>query len=216
MQAFFTTTKEGNMGLHVGDDPLVVLENRKYLGEKLGVSNVVFMNQVHGDRVCYVDENTTQTPTCDAMISNSRHIALAVMVADCIPLVFYDAKTCSMGVAHAGREGTRLKIASKTLQAMHAHFGAKVEDIQVFMGPSIQDCCYEVGQEATKDLEHVMEQRGEKFFLNLSLANQKELLNAGIQKAHLHCEKSCTCCDKTYFSYRRERQTGRFVGVIRL
>ena len=202
------------MGLHVGDDPAHVLENRDRLRCSLGVSQIVFMSQVHGNEVVYVDETTTQTPNCDALITNQKGIALAVMVADCIPLLFYDKKTQSMGVAHAGREGTRLKIASKTVQSMQAHFGAKIEDIHVYMGPSIQVCCYEVNQEVIKGLEHSMLQKEGKYFLDLPLSNKEELLSIGIKKEHLHTQKTCTCCDENYFSYRREKQTGRFVGVI--
>ena len=214
MRYFFTTRHEGNMGLHVGDDPCHVLENRDRLRRSLGVSQVVFMNQVHGDEVFYVDKKMTRAPNCDALITNQKEMALAVTVADCIPLLLYDQKTQSIGVAHAGREGTRLRIASKTVYAMQKHFDAKIEDIQVYMGASIQACCYEVSQEVTKGLEHSMLQKEGKYFLDLPLSNQEELLSIGIKKEHLHTQKTCTCCDKKYFSYRREKQTGRFVGVI--
>ncbi len=105
------------MGLHVGDNPINVQKNREALRDSLGISKLIFMNQVHGDEVVCVDEDTL-TPTCDAMISQSKNVALAVMVADCIPLLFYDALTQSIGVAHAGRAGSALSHSVKTLHAM--------------------------------------------------------------------------------------------------
>ena len=215
MRYLFTTKREGNMGLHVGDDPRIVLRNREQLAQLIGSQKVIFMNQVHGDDIIFVDEST-QNPTCDAMISNTKGLALAVMVADCIPILFYDKVTQSVGVAHAGREGTRLKIASKTLQMMQMSFGAKAKDMEVYIGASIKVCCYEVGKEAIQGLEEVALFKEGKYYLDLLCANQEELLKAGIQREHLHIDECCTCCHEGYFSYRRERQTGRFVGVISL
>ncbi len=203
------------MGLHVGDDPANVRANREAVRKTLGVSEMIFMNQVHGDDVVYVDK-TTQTPNCDAIISNQKGLALAVMVADCIPILMYDERTQSIAAVHAGRKGTQLNIVSKTLNAMQEHFGVKPEEVNVYMGASIGACCYEVGIEVTKGLEKVLHVKNNRFFLDLPLANHSALLDAGIKAKHIHKEAICTCCDIRYFSYRREHQTGRFVGVIHL
>lgn len=203
------------MGLHVGDDPINVHKNREALRDSLGVSKLIFMNQVHGDEVVCVDEHS-MTPTCDAMISQSKEIALAVMVADCIPLLLYDAPTQSIGVVHAGRVGSALSISVKTLQAMQKHFGVKPQSVEVFIGPSIGQCCYEVGKEVCQGLEHVLHVKQESLFLDLPKANIQALCEAGVLENNIHHEALCTCCLPQYFSYRREKITGRFVGVIRL
>ena len=203
------------MGLHVGDNPINVQKNREALRDSLGISKLIFMNQVHGDEVVCVDEDTL-TPTCDAMISQSKNVALAVMVADCIPLLFYDALTQSIGVAHAGRAGSVLSLSVKTLHAMQKNFGVMPQSVEVFIGPCIGKCCYEVGEEVCAGLEHVLHVKQEALFLDLPKANIQALCEAGVLEKNIHDKTLCTCCSSEYFSYRREKITGRFVGVIRL
>lgn len=215
MQYRFTDKYDGNLGLHVGDNPLHVKQNRERLQEALGVSSLVFMDQVHGDEVVVISSaNMAVTPTCDAMITNLSGVGLAVMVADCIPLLFYDAPTQSIGVAHAGRKGSALHVSTKTVRAMGEVFHATPETIEVYMGPSIGVCCYEVGKEAVLGLEQALHVKQGRYFLDLPQANRDELFCAGIQKHNLHMTGVCTCCDERYFSYRKERVTGRFAGVI--
>lgn len=215
MHYFFTTHHDGNMGLHVGDNPLHVNQNRERLLVKTAWHHLVFMEQVHGDDIVVVDA-TTKTPSCDAMVSNTKGIGLCVMVADCIPLLFYDDVTQTIGVAHAGRAGSALHVSSKTVCAMQEHFGASPETIKVYMGPSIKACCYEVGLEVCVGLEHVTQQRDGRFFLDLREANRQELLNIGIPEHNIADTAVCTCCESGYFSYRKQKVTGRFAGVIGL
>ncbi len=203
------------MGLHVGDDPINVHKNRETLRNALGSEKLLFMNQVHGDTVVCVDEDTP-TPTCDAMISQSKNVALAVMVADCIPLLLYDAPTQSVGVVHAGRAGSALSISVKTVQSMQKHFGVDPKTLKIYIGPSIGKCCYEVGKEVCGGLEHVLHVKQNALFLDLPEANIQALCEAGVLVENIEYKAICTCCSSEYFSYRREKITGRFIGVIRL
>lgn len=203
------------MGLHVGDDPQRVLANREALRQSLGVEEIIFMNQVHEDCVVRV-ERMMQTPKCDAIISNQKGLALAVMVADCMPILMHDARTHSIAAIHAGRKGTQLDIVTKTLDALKEAFGTNAEEVSVYMGASIGVCCYEVGSEVTQGFEEVLHVKNNRMFLDLPLANYKALLRAGVKAEHIHRQATCTCCNTRYFSYRREHQTGRFVGVIHL
>lgn len=216
MQYWFTMERDGNMGLHVGDHPLHVMQNRENLRQRTGLNTLHFMEQVHGNRVVCVDNTTKTPPQCDAMISNTKGLGLCVMVADCIPLLFYDALTQSIGVAHAGRAGSALHISTHTVRAMQENFNVNPAHLQVFMGPSIKACCYEVGLDVTQGLEHVMEQRQGRYFLDLRQSNKEELLRLGVLETHIMDEAPCTCCERGYFSYRRNNVTGRFVGVIGL
>jgi polyphenol oxidase len=224
MQHLFTNRFEGvseapfkslNLGLHVNDTALHVNQNRAMLKAKLGVSKLVFMDQVHGDRVVQI-ESGDEMPTCDAMISNQPHIALAVMVADCIPILYYDEVHQAIGVAHAGRVGTLLQVGQKTAQCMAKTFGTRMEELTIWMGPSIRSCCYEVGVEATHGLESALHVKYGKYFLDLQRANLQAFLDIGIQRENIQDSEVCTCCDQAYFSYRRDKITGRFAGVIAL
>jgi len=214
MRYVFTTRHDGNMGLHVGDIPLHVHQNRERLAQKVGLK-LLFMNQVHGDRVEIVDEHTGVL-SCDAMISQAKGVGLCVMGADCIPLLFYDAPTQSIGVAHAGRAGSVAHLSTKTVRAMQESFGVRPETLHVYIGPSIKVCCYEVGIEATVGLQSVVEEKDGRYFLDLQRANYNELLSLGLTSEHIFDAGVCTCCDERYFSYRRETVTGRCVGVIGL
>ena len=202
-----------NLALHVNDDSLHVNANREILRKQMGVRAVVFMEQVHGDRIVRIEEEG-QTPMCDAMITNQKEIALAVMVADCIPILFYDKTHEAIGVAHAGREGSRLGIGVKCLEAMEKAFGTRASEVQIFIGPSIGACCYEIGKEVSEGFEGFLHVKNERLFLDLQAYNYKAFLDQGVLPEHLNVSPLCTCCHESYFSYRREKITGRFAGVI--
>ena len=224
MRYFFTDKTGGvsqppyeslNLGLHVGDDAQRVLRNRMLVQEKIGAKKCVFMNQVHGDEVVII-ETGDETPTCDALITHQKGIALAVMVADCMPILLYDDATQVIGVAHAGREGTKLGVAQTCALKMREYFGASFSSLKVMMGPSIHGCCYEVGEEAIVGLERVVELRDGRYFLDLQRFNYEAFLAMGIREENIERSSTCTCCSNTLFSYRREKVTGRFAGVISL
>ncbi|WP_238585239.1 peptidoglycan editing factor PgeF [Sulfurospirillum halorespirans] len=224
MQHLFTNRFEGvseapfeslNLGLHVNDTALHVTQNREILKAKLGVSQLVFMDQVHGDTITQIHSGD-EMPTCDAMITDVSGIALAVMVADCIPILYYDERHHAIGVAHAGRVGTLLQVGQKCARAMAESFGTRMEELTIWMGPSIRSCCYEVGIEATQGLESFLHVKSGKYFLDLQNANLKAFLDMGIKRKNIMVSEVCTCCDSRYFSYRRDKITGRFAGVIAL
>lgn len=204
-----------NLALHVGDAPLHVKKNREFLREDLGVSKLVFMDQVHGDSVALI-KTGDETPTCDAMITQTPNIALAVLVADCIPILFYDALNQAIGVAHAGREGSRLGIGVKCLRAMQEHFGTHMREVRVFMGPCIKACCYEVGEEVIAGFETVLHVKEKRYFLDLVRYNDEAFLKLGVLPEHIERSSECTYDNDAYFSYRREGVCGRFAGVIAL
>lgn len=214
MRFAFTSQKEGNLGLHVGDNPLHVKHRREQLCVALNVERLFFMNQIHSDSVRVMDALSENEPSCDAMISCTKGIALAVMVADCVPLILYDEPTQSIGVVHAGRAGSALHVSSKTVHAMQKHFGVLPQNVRVWIGPCIQSCCYEVGKEVTQGLESSLHVRKGRYFLDLVSANKKELEEAGVLSEHIVLPTQCTCCGEGYFSYRKQKQTGRFAGVI--
>jgi len=225
MQHLFTTRFHGvsqppydslNLAFHVGDNPEDVKKNRELLKETLGVSKLVFMDQVHGDTIVLIERDTYETLTCDAMITQQPDVALAVMVADCIPILLYDAVHQAIGVAHAGRVGSQLQIGQKCAHAMEKAFGTHMQELKVFMGPSIHACCYEVGEEVTVGFEKFVHLQGKKYFLDLQSYNREAFLEIGVKAEHIEISKECSCSDKNYFSYRRDKITGRFAGVIAL
>ena len=207
------TYESFNLGLHVNDNPLHVKHNRERLREQVDVSKVVFMNQVHGDNVVVISGDEP-TPTCDAMITNQKGIALAVMVADCIPILLYDPVHEAIGVVHAGRSGSALHVGTRCIETMHKNYGSMAKEMKIWMGPCIRECCYEVGKEVTVGLEKCLHVKQNRYFLDLPLFNKEDFLALGVEEKNIMDSKICTCCEKEYFSYRRDTITGRFAGVI--
>ena len=196
-----------NLALHVGDDPQTVAANRSLLGP------AQFMNQVHGDEIVIVQSIEDQTPTCDGLITTKSNLALAVMVADCIPLLLVSKE--AVGAIHVGRAGLVNQIALKAIATMRS-LGAI--DIHAILGPSICGACYEVPFEMQQD---VVEQHPRAFAttrkgtpgLDLPKALIADLLSAGVS---YEASTICPMENELYFSHRRQNPTGRFAGVVSL
>ena len=191
----------------MGDDPEVVVANRAHIGA------AQFMNQVHGDEIIIVDSITTDVPTCDGLITTKPAISLAVMVADCIPLLLVSKE--AVGAIHVGRAGLVNRIA---LKAIHTMRSLGSIDIHAILGPSICGACYEVPFEMQQD---VMQEHPRAFAttrkgtpgLDLPKALIADLVSAGVS---YEASTNCTYEDQLYFSHRRQNPTGRFAGVISL
>ena len=216
MPHFFTDRRGGsslgayeslNFGFHVGDDPAAVTSNR------LTIPNAQFMNQVHGNDVVLVDHLMESDPTCDAMITTKAGISLAVMVADCIPLLLLSRE--AVAAVHVGRAGLINKVAIKTLHQMRT-FGAI--DVHAIIGPSICGRCYEVPFEMQQD---VIADHPRAFStthkgtpgLDLPAALIADLVSEGVS---YEASTVCTMEDELYFSHRKQNPTGRFAGVVSL
>lgn len=214
---FFSDKTDGNLAYHVGDIKENVDKNRQKLALKYDYKDedLCYMNQIHSANVVVVDENSPKyIDNCDALITKTKNLPLMVMVADCIPILMFDEVKGVIAAIHAGRNSTFLKISEITSKKMIEDFSCKTENIKVIMGPSIQKCCYEVNDE----LKNIVEKSFGKEFvignnIDLQGINKKLLENLGIK--NIEISSICTkCSNKPFFSYRKEKNTGRFAGVI--
>jgi len=204
-----------NLAFHVGDDPKAVAINRQILQQRHRTPPIVWMEQVHGDTIRQIQNADLDTlPACDALVTDQPDIALAVMVADCLPILMADETNGIIAAVHAGRNGTFLRIAPKTLRRM-SELGANTGQIRVRIGPAIGPCCYEVDE---KMVRIVKENFGDRYvngrYLDLKALNRDQLITAGIKPEHIEISPLCTRCHKDLFSYRREQKTGRFAGLV--
>ena len=205
-----------NLAFHVGDDPHAVAVNRQILQQRHKMPPIVWMEQVHGDTVRRVENAELDTlPACDALATDRPGIALAVMVADCLPILMHDPVHHAVAAIHAGRNGTLKNIAVKTLQKMAEWYGTKPKDVAVRIGPGIGVCCYEVGEEIAAI---VRKSHGGIYVngrsLDLKALNRDLLMQAGVDPEKIELSPVCTSCSRDHFSYRREGRTGRFAGVV--
>ncbi|MEM5557327.1 peptidoglycan editing factor PgeF [Aliarcobacter cryaerophilus] len=213
----FTDENDGNLAFHVEDNEINVIKNRKKLALKLGYNyeDLVYMNQTHSSNIMVVDENSPKlVENCDSIITRSKNLPLMVMVADCIPILMFDDKQGIIAAIHAGRNSTFLEIAKKTAEIFIEKFSSNPEDINVFFGASIQKCCYEVSEDLSKIVENSF---GKEFvknnYIDLQGINKKQLNDLGIK--NIEISNICTKCgDKPYYSYRKDKKTGRFAGII--
>ncbi|MUM18665.1 peptidoglycan editing factor PgeF [Mycobacterium sp. CBMA271] len=224
-----TTTRRGgvsrapfdgfNLGDHVGDDPAAVAANRSRLAGALGLADdhLIWMQQVHGDHVHRVEgPGTSVIPETDALVTTEPGIALAVLTADCVPVLFADANAGVVAGAHAGRVGAKLGIVPRTVEAMVAA-GAKVERISAFLGPAVSGRHYEVPADMAADVEAGLP--GSRTTtaagtpgLDLRAGIARQLSGLGVTAIDI--DPRCTVEDSDLFSYRREPRTGRLASVI--
>ena len=199
-----------NVATHVGDDPAIVLSNRAELENLLGLP-LQFMEQVHGSVVASIGAEIIAEPIADALVTESAGIGLAVMVADCIPLLLASSQT--VAAVHVGRKGLMNGVALEAIQEMRSR-GAS--DITAVVGPSICGQCYEVFQDIYDDVTRSFPLAASKTLegglaLNLSRALIDQLQHLGVKVID---EGRCTVEDKNLYSYRRDGVTGRQVGVV--
>jgi len=218
-----------NCGQGSSDISEVVRINRARVAKamQLEPENLVSVHQVHSATVVEVSGPMAERPKADAMVSATPGVALAILTADCQPVLFGDAKAGVVGAAHAGWRGAVDGVLEATIEAMQA-LGAHAEDIHAVIGPSISQANYEVGPEF---LDSFLEQDGHnaRFFINgeggrylfdLPGYGLHRLRLAGVGQAEW--TRHCTYADNTrFFSYRRathsgEADYGRLISVIRL
>ena len=227
-----TTTRAGgisappfdtfNLGDHVGDDPAAVAANRARLATAIGLApdRVVWMNQVHGDRVEVVDEPQSAAVGgrvgIDALVTNTSRLALAVVTADCVPVLMGDARAGVIGAVHAGRVGAQRGVVPRAVEAM-LRLGAHVDDISVLLGPAVSGRNYEVPAAMADEVEAALP--GSRTTtsagtpgLDLRAGIACQLRDLGV--ASIDADPRCTVADPNLFSHRRGAPTGRLASLV--
>lgn len=208
-----------NMSFSVEDDEEIVKENRELFFKELGINpdNAAYQRQVHGDEISFVEKGGLAGES-DAMITNKPGIALAVSIADCVPVLLYSPDIKTIAGVHSGWRGTEKKILLKVLNKLR-EAGSTPENIIAYIGPSISKNIYEVGREVSEkfDKKYISEREG-KTFLDVAGVNLDILLNFGLKKNNIQVSQLCTYALKDILhSYRRDGiKSGRSFAVIAL
>jgi YfiH family protein len=214
-----------NIGINVGDDPELVMQNRAAITESMGGPELVFLNQTHETGVIVFDQNSQEIPLSenqppfagDAMITNIPGKTLAIQVADCQAVMLYDPEQKVIANVHSGWRGSIWNITGKCVETMKAHFGCRPADIIAGVGPSLGPCCSEFvhyKQEIPKSFWRYKDQRDH---FNFWAVTRDQLVGCGLAPENIELSYLCTKCNvHLFFSYRQANQTGRFVSVIGL
>jgi len=199
-----------------GDSTENISRNRHLALNHLGIANnhLCYLDQVHGNQV-FIAKAGTQTG--DALVTNTPHHTLAIGIADCYPILFYDETNKVIGAAHAGWRGTVSKIAQNTLIEMQK-LRAEISNIQVAIGQGISQNKFEVGNEVIAQFEQAgfNNKCWNENKIDLIQCNLEVLLKSGVSEKNIWCMNRCTF-EEDFFSYRRDKgQTGRMWAVIAL
>lgn len=225
-----------NLGLHVGDEPEAVLENRRRACEAAGVEleSLVAGAQVLGNAVAWVDssqrgrgarEAASALPDTDALVTDSPGVTLIAFSADCPLVALVDPARRAVGLAHASRRGALGRVAARTVAAMERFLGCRPEGLLAVIAPSIGPCCYEVGEEmlaeaqaAWGDAGRFFRRVGGRLRLDLWAANAAQLIEAGLRPQNVELPTICTRCrHDQFFSHRASGgRTGRFALLLGL
>lgn len=221
----FTTTRIGghsvgpyasnNLGLHVDDDVAAVMDNRQQLCTHLTLpSEPIWLNQTHSTRCILAESDLDRN--ADAAITRTPGVVLAIMTADCLPIMLCNQEGTEIGAIHSGWKGLASGIVEQTLSKIQT----APEALMAWIGPAVCGNCYEVGEDVyqayTNRYPYTASSfisRSDKYLANLP-AMAMQILNAcGV--ASVYHAKLCTFeQDELFYSYRREAQTGRMATLI--
>jgi YfiH family protein len=215
---------ELNLGGHVGDDPAAVLENRHRVAAALGLDGgrLTFLRQVHGTHVVRVDEpwpSGVEPPEADAVVSATPGLGLAVLVADCTPVLLADrGSSGAIGAVHAGRRGMAAGVVTATVEAMRG-LGARPRHLVAVVGPAICGSCYEVSAELQDEVVALAPaaratSRHGTPALDIRAGVTAELIAAGVRT--IEAESWCTAERSSLYSHRRDGVSGRTAGIVHL
>lgn len=203
-----------NLGLSAGDDPAVVGRNRARVAQSLGVApgNLAFPHQVHGARVRTV-RSVGETSECDAQVTDAPGIGLAVLVADCTPVIVVDVEAGVIATAHAGRPGMTSGVVGAMLDRV-AELGA--QQPQAFVGPSVCPRCYEVPWQMREDAARVSPESRSVSWTGTPAIDVAAGVVAQLRDREVAVTwiPGCTRESDRLFSHRRDPGAGRFAGVV--
>lgn len=217
---------EFNLSLKVGNDRNNVVKNRQLLGSEFNIPDdrLVIPFQTHTNNVQIVDDSTqnVQMQDTDGLITQTANLMIAVLVADCVPVLLADTKNGVVAALHAGWRGTVAQIVKLALQKMKERFGTDGKDIQAGIGPSISPRIYEVGEEVVEKVKasfpghsELIIQKNSKYFFDLWQANKLQLTDFGVPNQQIEIAGVCTYSNPDiFYSARKDPESGRFAAGI--
>ena len=210
-----------NLALHVGDDDAAVRANRVAAATSLTLDpdRVTWCDQVHGDAVATVgpDDVGTTLPAADGLVTALADVPLAVLAADCVPVLLADRRRGIVAAVHAGRPGLVAGVVEVAVGTM-LDLGAARDDLVAAVGPAIGPCCYEVGADVAAEVVAALPAtrattRAGTPSLDLPAGVRHVLAREGVTK--VTAVGGCTVDHPgRFYSYRRDGVTGRHAGIV--
>jgi hypothetical protein len=215
-----------NIGMNSGDEYSAIAENRKLIIRKMGMKPLIFLNQEHGQEIKILNkadndlsaifEPGREIYTADAIITDMTGVFLVIQVADCQAVMLYDAKKKVVANIHSGWRGSVKNIIGKCLDRMVEEFRCDPGSIMAGISPSLGPCCAEFVNYKDEIPENLWKYRlKETDYFDFWQMSMDQLLEKGLKKNHIENMHICTKCNTgRFYSYRGEKNTGRFACVI--
>ncbi|MCZ6889103.1 MAG: peptidoglycan editing factor PgeF [Gammaproteobacteria bacterium] len=206
-----------NVAHHVGDDPANVSANRAAVMSAAGVGKIQWLNQVHASDVIEAGEATLDdAPSADAAFTLQRDLALAIMTADCVPVLIADRSGTLVAAAHCGWRGAVGGVLPRLVEALPR----EASELVAWLGPGICGRCYEVGDDVRDAARNQGDADGHfragtrpgKWYFDLPGYVRAGLVDLGI--GNVSGGDRCTLHDAAFFSHRRDGPTGRMVSMV--
>jgi purine-nucleoside/S-methyl-5'-thioadenosine phosphorylase / adenosine deaminase len=207
-----------NLATHVGDDPAAVAANRRRLASAAGLppDHIVWMEQIHGTTVAAVDgPRSAPVEATDGLVTATPGVAVAVLVADCVPVLLADPVAGVVAAVHAGRVGAAAGVLPRAVEVLRS-LGGDPDRTDALLGPAVCGACYEVPADMQAAVESrlpgsAVRTRAGTTGLDLRAGLARQLAALGV--ARIVTDPRCTAEDRELFSHRRDGTTGRQAAV---
>lgn len=211
VKGFFTTREEG-----IDKDKIALVSQKS-------AKKIYLPIQKHTDHVTLLTESMTPL-VADAVITKRDDVVIGVQSADCVPILVYERLNSIIAAVHAGWRGTAQGILKKVLNILKNDFSGKAEDVFVAIGPSIMECCYNVGAEVVESIKEATG-AGEytsivdgRWHVNLVNSNALQAMSCGVEKKNIWRADRCTSCQPDqFFSFRKtgtKQRQGAFITLV--
>ena len=212
-----------NVSYYTGDDPENVDKNRHLALQAIGLSDLISVKQVHGERILSAveDHKNTEPEGYDAIISNLPGTAILIQQADCQAILLWEPTARVVAAIHCGWRGSVLGIIGKTIARMQQEYGAAAQRLRAVTSPSLGPCCAEFINFPSELPGWMHAYQVRKNYFDFWAISRQQLQQAGVRTENIDCARSCTSCNQDYFSYRRAVRlangiTGRNGSIIGL
>lgn len=207
-----------NLGSATSDRPDHVKQNREHVRKLLDLKHLIFPLQNHGTIVHRVTaKNLDKIPQCDAMFTTEKEIGLAVTHADCQGAIFYDPVHEAIAVVHCGWRGSAQNIYARVVDTMRREIGTQAHNLIVCISPSLGPDHAEFKNYRQELPQEFWPFQVKPTYFDFWAISRMQLTSCGIPDKNIEIAEVCTfCCADDYFSYRREKDSGRNATVIAL
>lgn len=206
-----------NISYGVDDDSQRVKANRERIKQRLGVGILISGRQVHGSQVQVIKEKPgkdMEIAGSDAFITDVHGVGLMIQQADCQAVMLFDPQRRVVANIHCGWRGSVANIICTTIRVMTEEFATNPSHLVAAISPSLGPCCAEFVHYEQELPGHFHPFQVKSNYFDFTAISRSQLQESGVKPANISATAICTVCDPNWFSYRREKKTGRFCSVI--